>query len=87
MYYNFSLPEALENGSPGRMCLSFLLLVINVSRTLTGSGGYNALTAAPSVSSVRAITDGEHEDREPERKPKSMLVISGGEGYIDFRIG
>ncbi|XP_071545155.1 C-Jun-amino-terminal kinase-interacting protein 4 isoform X42 [Panulirus ornatus] len=52
-----------------------------------GSGGYNALTAAPSVSSVRAITDKEHEDSEPERKPKSMLVISGGEGYIDFRIG
>ncbi|XP_071545128.1 C-Jun-amino-terminal kinase-interacting protein 4 isoform X17 [Panulirus ornatus] len=51
-----------------------------------GSGGYNALTAAPSVSSVRAITDKEHEDSEPERKPKSMLVISGGEGYIDFRI-
>ncbi|XP_071545118.1 C-Jun-amino-terminal kinase-interacting protein 4 isoform X8 [Panulirus ornatus] len=45
-----------------------------------------AVPAAPSVSSVRAITDKEHEDSEPERKPKSMLVISGGEGYIDFRI-
>lgn len=22
-----------------------------------------------------------------KRKPKSMLVVSGGEGYIDFRIG
>nr|XP_045599847.1 C-Jun-amino-terminal kinase-interacting protein 4-like isoform X1 [Procambarus clarkii] len=53
-----------------------------------GSGGYNALTAAPTASSVRAITDTEHdEDVEPEQKPKSMLVISGGEGYIDFRIG
>ncbi|KAG7173950.1 C-Jun-amino-terminal kinase-interacting protein 4-like, partial [Homarus americanus] len=50
------------------------------------SGGYNALTAAPTASSVRAITDKEHEDSEPEKKPKSMLVISGGEGYIDFRI-
>ncbi|KAK8748144.1 hypothetical protein OTU49_016332 [Cherax quadricarinatus] len=52
-----------------------------------GSGGYNALTAAPTASSVRAITDKEYDDSEPEKKPKSMLVISGGEGYIDFRIG
>ncbi|XP_069940733.1 C-Jun-amino-terminal kinase-interacting protein 4 isoform X21 [Cherax quadricarinatus] len=51
-----------------------------------GSGGYNALTAAPTASSVRAITDKEYDDSEPEKKPKSMLVISGGEGYIDFRI-
>lgn len=68
-------------------CLLLLLLFINTRRTLAGSGGYNALTAAHSASSIRAITDKEHDDSEPEKKPKSMLVISGGEGYIDFRIG
>lgn len=52
-----------------------------------GSGGYNTLTAAPSPSSLPAITDKEHQEEEPDKKPKSMLVISGGEGYIDFRIG
>ncbi|XP_042886590.1 C-Jun-amino-terminal kinase-interacting protein 4-like isoform X6 [Penaeus japonicus] len=51
-----------------------------------GSGGYNALTATPPVSAVPAITDKEQSEEDVERKPKSMLVISGGEGYIDFRI-
>lgn len=52
-----------------------------------GSGGYNALTATPPVSAVPAITDKEQPEEDVEKKPKSMLVISGGEGYIDFRIG
>lgn len=52
-----------------------------------GSGGYNALTATPPVSAVPAITDKEQLEEDVEKKPKSMLVISGGEGYIDFRIG
>lgn len=52
-----------------------------------GSGGYNALTATPPVSAVPAITDKEQLEEDIEKKPKSMLVISGGEGYIDFRIG
>nr|ALO61081.1 C-jun-amino-terminal kinase-interacting protein 4 [Eriocheir sinensis] len=58
-----------------------------------GSGGYNALTAAPAASALRAIAgrdgeDGASEGRQDgQLRPKSMLVISGGEGYIDFRIG
>ncbi|KAK4308658.1 hypothetical protein Pmani_019656 [Petrolisthes manimaculis] len=61
-----------------------------------GSGGYHALTAAPPASPpTRAIkakgeegeNDGEEEGGSESEKPKNMLVISGGEGYIDFRIG
>lgn len=52
-----------------------------------GLGGYNTLTAAPTTASLPAITDKDLQTEEPEKKPKSMLVISGGEGYIDFRIG
>ncbi|CAL4101131.1 unnamed protein product, partial [Meganyctiphanes norvegica] len=55
-----------------------------------GSGGYNALTAtAPAAASVGppAITEAGEEDNDVDApKMKSMLVISGGEGYIDFRI-
>ncbi|XP_066943642.1 C-Jun-amino-terminal kinase-interacting protein 4 isoform X7 [Macrobrachium rosenbergii] len=51
-----------------------------------GLGGYNTLTAAPTTASLPAITDKDLQTEEPEKKPKSMLVISGGEGYIDFRI-
>lgn len=51
-----------------------------------GLGGYNTLTAAHSALALRAVTAGEEGESQQER-PKSMLVISGGEGYIDFRIG
>ncbi|XP_066943686.1 C-Jun-amino-terminal kinase-interacting protein 4 isoform X50 [Macrobrachium rosenbergii] len=46
-----------------------------------------AVPAAPTTASLPAITDKDLQTEEPEKKPKSMLVISGGEGYIDFRIG
>ncbi|XP_050703532.1 C-Jun-amino-terminal kinase-interacting protein 4-like isoform X5 [Eriocheir sinensis] len=51
-----------------------------------------AVPAAPAASALRAIAgrdgeDGASEGRQDgQLRPKSMLVISGGEGYIDFRI-
>ncbi|XP_076039839.1 JNK-interacting protein syd isoform X6 [Oratosquilla oratoria] len=53
-----------------------------------GSGGYNALSAAPPAThQVSQAKEGEDDiSTEETKKPKSMLVISGGEGYIDFRI-
>lgn len=46
----------------------------------SGSGGLSAATSAPvETPTVDNLSD-------PE-KPHSMLVMSGGEGYIDFRVG
>ncbi|KAF6201698.1 hypothetical protein GE061_004093, partial [Apolygus lucorum] len=45
-----------------------------------GSGG---MSAATTVHSSSPTIDNNNEND----KPKSMLVMSGGEGYIDFRVG
>uniref|UniRef100_A0A0K8SCF7 C-Jun-amino-terminal kinase-interacting protein 4 n=1 Tax=Lygus hesperus TaxID=30085 RepID=A0A0K8SCF7_LYGHE len=45
-----------------------------------GSGG---MSAATTVHSASPTIDNNNEND----KPKSMLVMSGGEGYIDFRVG
>lgn len=48
---------------------------------VTGSGGLSAaVTDTPLIQNI------ELEALEP-KKPAAMLVMSGGEGYIDFRIG
>jgi hypothetical protein len=48
---------------------------------VTGSGGLSA-----AVSDTPLIQNMELEALE-QKKPPAMLVMSGGEGYIDFRIG
>ncbi|KAB7494570.1 C-Jun-amino-terminal kinase-interacting protein 4 [Armadillidium nasatum] len=49
-----------------------------------GLGGYPAFTAVqPALPASSAETSSD----DTTGRPKSMLVISGGEGYIDFRIG
>jgi hypothetical protein len=47
----------------------------------TGSGGLSAAT-----SETPLIENMELEALET-KKPAAMLVMSGGEGYIDFRVG
>ncbi|XP_034254464.1 JNK-interacting protein 3 isoform X4 [Thrips palmi] len=48
--------------------------------SVPGSGGLSAATSAPvETPTVDNLPDSE--------KPYSMLVMSGGEGYIDFRVG
>lgn len=48
--------------------------------SVPGSGGLSAATSAPvDTPTVDNLLDSE--------KPHSMLVMSGGEGYIDFRVG
>ena len=55
---------------------------------LTGLGGYPAFTASqPATLSSNQEEETTEEEAPTSPKPKSMLVISGGEGYIDFRIG
>lgn len=47
---------------------------------LLGSGGISAASSAPmDASTIDSLSESE--------KPNSMLVMSGGEGYIDFRVG
>lgn len=47
---------------------------------LLGSGGISAASSAPmDASTIDCLSESE--------KPNSMLVMSGGEGYIDFRVG
>ncbi|XP_063854126.1 C-Jun-amino-terminal kinase-interacting protein 4-like [Scylla paramamosain] len=56
-----------------------------------GLGGYHTLTAAHTALAMRAVSEKEAQEEgdapAEQPSPKSMLVISGGEGYIDFRIG
>lgn len=48
---------------------------------VTGSGGLSAaMSDAPLLQNVEL-------EALERKKPASMLVMSGGEGYIDFRIG
>lgn len=48
--------------------------------SVPGSGGLSAATSAPTDTPiVENLSDAD--------KPHSMLVMSGGEGYIDFRVG
>jgi hypothetical protein len=45
-----------------------------------GVGGMSAATSS-------GVGDGPVVDKYPSEKSSSTLVISGGEGYIDFRVG
>lgn len=51
-----------------------------------GHGGMSAISSSSNVSESNKSEDGARASDQP-KKPKYMLVISGGEGYIDFRIG
>lgn len=46
---------------------------------VSGSGGLSAATAAVHDTPVIETLNAD--------RPTSMLVMSGGEGYIDFRVG
>ncbi|XP_073975004.1 JNK-interacting protein syd isoform X5 [Rhodnius prolixus] len=48
--------------------------------SVPGCGGMSAATTVPMTSPVI-------ENNNENEKPMSMLVMSGGEGYIDFRVG
>ncbi|GAB6019442.1 hypothetical protein CHUAL_001023 [Chamberlinius hualienensis] len=54
--------------------------------SVPGHGGLNSLGGIQGSSNVTR-DDGSGDLDMPRKKPKCMLVLSGGEGYIDFRIG
>ena len=70
------------------LCLCSCVLCCVLVTALAGSGGYTTFTAGTPGTAAHNSEDSFFDSHGVgEEKPKSMLVLSGGEGYVDFRIG
>ena len=63
--------------------------IFNLNFSLLGHGGLalNPTSSARKSQLSEASNSGKDQDKANAADASSMLVMSGGEGYIDFRIG